>query len=119
MQYYRSLYNVEQVEILRGPNALLFGRGGTGGIINRVSKKAMVDDEFGSFMMGTDTFGSLDIAISSEPKVSVPIMKDPNSSSTIAFLETRLIIPPVPPLPKSRAFGPLNISTCSTLYRER
>ena len=34
VQYYRSLYNVEQVEILRGPNALLFGRGGTGGIIN-------------------------------------------------------------------------------------
>ena len=24
VQYYRSLYNVEQVEILRGPNALLF-----------------------------------------------------------------------------------------------
>ena len=36
VQYYRSLYNVEQVEILRGPNALLFGRGGTGGILNRV-----------------------------------------------------------------------------------
>ena len=34
VQYYRSLYNVEQVEVLRGPNALLFGRGGTGGIIN-------------------------------------------------------------------------------------
>ena len=29
VQYYRSLYNLEQVEILRGPNALLFGRGGT------------------------------------------------------------------------------------------
>ena len=41
VQYYRSLYNVEQVEILRGPNALLFGRGGTGGIINRVTKKAV------------------------------------------------------------------------------
>ena len=62
VQYYRSLYNVEQVEILRGPNALLFGRGGTGGIVNRVSKKAMVGDEFGSFTMGTDTFGSRDIA---------------------------------------------------------
>ena len=33
VQYYRSLYNVEQVEILRGPNALLFGRGGTGGCL--------------------------------------------------------------------------------------
>ena len=28
VQYYRPLYNLEQVEILRGPNALLFGRGG-------------------------------------------------------------------------------------------
>ena len=27
VQYYRSLYNIEQVEVLRGPNALLFGRG--------------------------------------------------------------------------------------------
>ncbi|MEC7455529.1 MAG: TonB-dependent receptor plug domain-containing protein, partial [Pseudomonadota bacterium] len=34
VQYYRSLYNIEQVEILRGPNALLFGRGGTGGALN-------------------------------------------------------------------------------------
>ena len=34
VQYYRPLYNLEQVEILRGPNALFFGRGGTGGILN-------------------------------------------------------------------------------------
>jgi len=39
VQYYRGLYNIEQVEILRGANALLFGRGGTGGLINRVTKK--------------------------------------------------------------------------------
>ena len=42
VQYYRPLYNLEQVEILRGPNALLFGRGGTGGAVNRVTKKAMI-----------------------------------------------------------------------------
>ena len=62
VQYYRSLYNVEQVEILRGPNALLFGRGGTGGIINRVTKKAKVGDDFGGYDLGTDSFGSLDFA---------------------------------------------------------
>ncbi len=62
VQYFRSLYNVEQVEILRGPNALLFGRGGTGGIINRVSKRARVGEEFASFTMGKNTFGSLDIS---------------------------------------------------------
>ena len=63
VQYYRSLYNVEQVEVLRGPNALLFGRGGTGGIINRVTKKATIGENFGSFDFGADDFGSTDFAI--------------------------------------------------------
>ena len=60
VQYYRSLYNVEQVEILRGPNALLFGRGGTGGVINRVSKKGVLGETFGSFSIGSNTFGAYD-----------------------------------------------------------
>lgn len=40
VQYYRDLYNLERVEILRGPNALTFGRGGGGGVVNRISKEA-------------------------------------------------------------------------------
>ena len=51
------------MEILRGPNALLFGRGGTGGIINRVTKKAVLDEQFGSFDMGADSFGAFDFAV--------------------------------------------------------
>ena len=39
-QYFRDLYNVERVEALKGPNALIFGRGGGGGVLNRVSKEA-------------------------------------------------------------------------------
>lgn len=39
-QYYRDLYNIEAVEVLKGPNALIFGRGGGGGVVNRVTKKA-------------------------------------------------------------------------------
>ena len=62
VQYYRSLYNLEQVEVLRGPNALLFGRGGTGGIINRVTKKAIVGEDFGSIDLGIDSFGSTDLS---------------------------------------------------------
>ena len=63
VQYYRSLYNVEQLEILRGPNALLFGRGGTGGLINRVTKKAEIGEAFGSFDVGADSFGAADLAV--------------------------------------------------------
>ncbi len=41
VQYYRDLYNVDRVEVLKGPNAMIFGRGGTGGLINRVTKQAL------------------------------------------------------------------------------
>ncbi|MBD2842771.1 TonB-dependent receptor [Erythrobacter rubeus] len=58
VQYYRSLYNLEQVEILRGPNALLFGRGGTGGVLNRVTKKGAIGQQFVGYLGSVDTFGA-------------------------------------------------------------
>ncbi|MGB7373866.1 TonB-dependent receptor [Pontixanthobacter sp.] len=61
VQYYRGLYNLEQVEILRGPNALLFGRGGTGGIVNRVTKKGTTGQTFGSGQIAANTFGAFSI----------------------------------------------------------
>ena len=40
VQYYRDLYNLDRIEALKGPNAMMFGRGGAGGVVNRVSKAA-------------------------------------------------------------------------------
>lgn len=40
IQTYRDLYNTDRIEVLRGSNAMIFGRGGSGGVINRVSKEA-------------------------------------------------------------------------------
>ena len=40
VQYFRDLYNVDRVEAIKGPNAMVFGRGGVGGVINRVTKQA-------------------------------------------------------------------------------
>ncbi|MEO8505042.1 MAG: TonB-dependent siderophore receptor [Acidobacteriota bacterium] len=50
VQYYRDLYNLDRVEALKGPNAMVFGRGGGGGVINRVTKEAGFDavDEVGA-----------------------------------------------------------------------
>ncbi len=39
-QYYRDTFDLEAIEVLYGPSAMLFGRGSTGGVINQVSKKA-------------------------------------------------------------------------------
>ncbi|HET6720086.1 MAG TPA: TonB-dependent siderophore receptor [Rhodocyclaceae bacterium] len=38
-QIFRDLYNAERVEVLKGPAGMIFGRGGAGGVINRVIKK--------------------------------------------------------------------------------
>jgi catecholate siderophore receptor len=40
VQYFRDLYNTQRIEVLKGPNAMIFGRGGGGGVINRVLKEA-------------------------------------------------------------------------------
>lgn len=57
-QYYRSLYNVARIEVLKGPNALIFGRGGGGGAINRVSKSAELGDSFIEGNASLDSFGA-------------------------------------------------------------
>ncbi|MCH7627354.1 MAG: TonB-dependent siderophore receptor [Proteobacteria bacterium] len=61
-QYYRSLYNIERVEVLKGANALLFGRGGGGGVVNRVSKTPDIAKAKGAASAGVDTFGAFSIA---------------------------------------------------------
>tara|TARA_B110000211_G_scaffold17497_2_gene18227 strand:- start:6896 stop:9010 length:2115 start_codon:yes stop_codon:yes gene_type:complete len=63
VQYFRPLYNLERVEILRGANALLFGRGGGGGVVNRVTKVASSAEDFTTLSAGIDTFGAGSISI--------------------------------------------------------
>ncbi|MFZ5700736.1 MAG: TonB-dependent receptor [Pseudomonadota bacterium] len=62
VQYYRNLYNIERVEILKGPYALIFGRGGGGGIINRVQKAPSAEKFFGGASASVNTFGAWDIS---------------------------------------------------------
>lgn len=37
--YFRDLSNIDRVEVLKGPSSVLYGRGSSGGLINRVTKK--------------------------------------------------------------------------------
>ena len=61
-QYYRSLYNVERIEVLKGANALIFGRGGGGGVINRVSKTADLSEDLVAGDASVDTFGAFAVS---------------------------------------------------------
>ncbi|PWR21664.1 TonB-dependent siderophore receptor [Zavarzinia compransoris] len=40
VQYFRDFYNIDRLEALKGPNAMIFGRGGGGGVLNRVTRQA-------------------------------------------------------------------------------
>lgn len=61
LQSYRSLANVERVEVVKGPAGALYGRGSSGGIINMVTKRAD-GDEFTRFNIG---YGSHDKMVGS------------------------------------------------------
>lgn len=65
VQYFRPLYNLERVEILRGANALVFGRGGGGGVINRVTKTPIFGETQNVLTGSLDTFGAGFVAIDS------------------------------------------------------
>ena len=58
VQYYRPLYNLERVEVLKGSNALLFGRGGGGGVVNRVTKTPVLGETFYGGSASVDSFGA-------------------------------------------------------------
>jgi catecholate siderophore receptor len=62
VQYYRGLYNIERVEILKGPYALIFGRGGGGGIINRVQKSPLSDDVIYAGQASINSLGAYDVS---------------------------------------------------------
>ncbi|NMG73813.1 TonB-dependent receptor [Aromatoleum diolicum] len=55
-QIFRDLYNLERVEVLKGPGGMTFGRGGAGGVVNRVTKRPV----FGLVAEVGVTVGSFD-----------------------------------------------------------
>ena len=57
VQYFRDLYNSDRVEVLRGPNAMIFGRGGGGGVINRVTKRSSLNSYREFALSGDDQGG--------------------------------------------------------------
>lgn len=68
-QYFRDLYNLERVEALKGSNAMVFGRGGGGGILNRVTKEANWHTRYEATAEG-GTFGARRISTDLQQSVS-------------------------------------------------
>lgn len=58
VQYFRDFYNADRIEVLRGPNAMIFGRGGGGGVVNRVTKTSSLNT-FREFAVSGDSEGGV------------------------------------------------------------
>lgn len=61
--YFRDLSNIERIEVIKGPASVLYGRGSSGGLINRITKQPGIDIGEVSLSYGTwaDRRAELDI----------------------------------------------------------
>ena len=55
--YFRDLSNIERIEVLKGPSAVLYGRGSSGGLINRVTKKPKFGETSGDVTVNVGNYG--------------------------------------------------------------
>ncbi|GAB3496769.1 TonB-dependent siderophore receptor [Curvibacter fontanus] len=62
--YFRDLSNIEQVEVIKGPASVLYGRGSSGGLINRITKKPGIDKSEVGLQIGSwnQVRGEFDLA---------------------------------------------------------
>lgn len=57
-QGFTSNFDIERVEVINGPQSLLYGSGGAGGVLNTISKQARFNrPHFGSFKFTVDQYG--------------------------------------------------------------
>ncbi|MCC6862217.1 MAG: TonB-dependent siderophore receptor [Bryobacterales bacterium] len=61
--YYRDLSTTEQVEVIKGPASVLYGRGSSGGIVNRVTKKPDLERPLGEVSLMGGSYGTKRTAV--------------------------------------------------------
>ncbi len=75
--YARDPFNLEQVEIIKGPSSFLGGRGSTGGVINLVTKQAKRESFIGASVSGgTDAYKRLTLDVNQSLDILDARLKD-------------------------------------------
>lgn len=98
--YYRDVATIERIEVLKGPAAALFGRGSSGGVVNRILKTPRFDAPIGDASISVGSLGTRrftgDAGRALTPSVSVRAAAAAEDSSSFrdhAFV-TRMTVAP-------------------------
>ncbi|MCF5059257.1 TonB-dependent siderophore receptor [Pseudomonas proteolytica] len=85
-QYVRDLHNIERIDVLKGPAAVLYGRGGQGGIVNRVSKLPQAGRASSiEAQGGTNGLRSLYTDLSADPSENISLRLNMGNEDTDSF----------------------------------
>ncbi len=114
VQYFRDFYNADRIEILKGPNAMIFGRGGGGGVVNRVMKRSSLNplrsvDISGDGFGGVRLTGDVDQPLGTRAGLRVNAMYENGDSFRRGVDLTRLGVNPTAGILLGRATR-LNLS---------
>ncbi|AVS94910.1 TonB-dependent siderophore receptor [Paracidovorax avenae] len=99
--YFRDLSNIERVEVVKGPAAVLYGRGSSGGLVNRVTKKPGIDVSDMALSVGSWADKRAEFDVGRAPAGSdwswrvTGAAEDANSYRSQQFLERQAIAPSV------------------------
>ena len=84
-----ELFDLEQVEIYRGPQGTLFGKNSTGGVIAITSKRPDMEEFGGEFKIGTSSYGSDSDNYKVQFAVDVPLIPGELSFDSRGLRQTR------------------------------
>lgn len=99
--YFRDLSNIERVEVIKGPAAVLYGRGSSGGLVNRVTKKPGVNVSDVAVSIGSWADKRAEFDVGRAPEGSdwswrvTGAAEDANSYRSQQFLKRETIAPSV------------------------
>lgn len=109
----RDASNIEKIEVLKGPNGAVFGRGEPGGTVNIITKKARTDDTFGSFAVSGGSWntyrveGDYNLALSDKVAIRVNGAAEDGDSFRDYVIHTKYVASP------SILFKPTNSTSLS------
>ena len=111
----QQLYDLEQVEVVRGPQGTLFGRNTTGGAINFITRKPSLRGSNGNLTLGYGSFnrrsvlGAIEVT-PVEDKIGIRIAGTyVDSDPYVRNIQPKGLIKSNPNVPDSVAFGDQNV----------